>query len=64
MYLAGGMLWRDRGQFALGVWMLIAGAGSAFAGVPGNFLVLALAGGGGMLLQSGYYLVARHRARS
>lgn len=57
IYLGGGMLWRDLVQYALGVWMLIVAAGSVFAGMPGDFLVLALAGGGGFLLFSGISLV-------
>ncbi|MGH3672436.1 MAG: hypothetical protein ACRDSH_17680 [Pseudonocardiaceae bacterium] len=60
LYLAGGMLWRDRVQYLLGVWMLLTAAGSVFAGVPGDFAVLALAGGGGFLVQCAYYLLVRH----
>jgi len=59
MYLAGGMLWRDVPQYALGAWMLVSAAGSVLAGVPGNFLVLAFAGGGGMLALSAYYTIRR-----
>jgi len=33
----------------------VTGAGSVLAGVPGNFAVLALAGGGGLLLTAGYF---------
>ena len=50
LYLAGGMLWDDRLQYGLGVWVLITGAASVTAGVYGNFLVLSLAGGGGFLI--------------
>ena len=59
MYLAGGMLWRDVPQYLLGGWMLVSAAGSVLAGVPGNFLVLAFAGGGGMLVLSAYYTIRR-----
>ena len=55
LYLAGGALWQDRFQYGLGVWMLVTGAGSVLAGLPGNFAVLALAGGGGLLLTAGYF---------
>ena len=55
LYLAGGALWQDRFQYGLGVWMLVTGAGSVLAGVPGNFAVLSLAGGGGLLLAAGYF---------
>jgi hypothetical protein len=50
LYLAGGMLWRDRLQYGLGVWVLVTGAASVAAGVPDNFAVLSLAGGGGFLI--------------
>jgi hypothetical protein len=59
LYLAGGTLWCDRVQYLLGVWMLLTAAGSVFAGVPGDFAVLALAGGGGFLVQCAYYLLVR-----
>lgn len=61
IYLGGALLWRDLVQYALGVWMLIVAAGSVFAGMPGNFLVLALAGGGGFLVWAGIGLVAGGR---
>jgi len=59
MYLAGAMLWRDVSQYLLGAWMLASAAGSVLVGVPGNFLVLAFAGGGGMLALSAYYVIRR-----
>lgn len=55
LYLASGALFQDRFQYGLGVWMLLSGACSVFAGVPGNFAVVALAGGGGLFLASGYF---------
>jgi hypothetical protein len=50
LYLAGGMIWTDRVQYGLGAWTLVVGAASVSAGVPGNFAVLSLAGGGGFLV--------------
>ena len=61
LYLGGGALFQDRFQYGLGVWMLVTGAGSVFAGVPGNFAVVALAGGGGLLLAAGYFALGRPR---
>ncbi|MGA7173730.1 MAG: hypothetical protein WBZ07_00240 [Candidatus Dormiibacterota bacterium] len=58
LYLAGGMLWDDRLQYGLGVWVLVTGAASVAAGVPGNFAVLSLAGGGGFLVAAA---VSRNR---
>lgn len=55
LYLAGGALWQDRFQYGLGIWMLVTGAASVLVGVPGNFAVLSLAGGGGLLLAAGYF---------
>jgi len=63
LYLAGGALWQDRFQYGLGVWMLVTGAGSVLAGVPGNFAVLSLAGGGGLLLTAGYFTLRPPRPR-
>jgi hypothetical protein len=60
LYLAGGMLWRDRVQYALGAWTMITGAASVSAGVPANFAVLSLAGGGGFLVAA---LLAHTRTR-
>jgi len=55
LYLAAGALFQDRFQYGLGLWMLISAATSVFAGVPGNFAVVSLAGGGGLLLAAGYF---------
>lgn len=62
LYLAGGALWRDRFQFGLGVWVLLTDAVSVFAGVPGNYVVLAIAGGGGFLVAAVWFAVLRRRA--
>lgn len=50
LYLAGGLFFHDKIHYALWAWILAATAGSMFAGVPGNFTVLALAGGAGFLV--------------
>ena len=64
LYLAGGALWQSLPMYALGVWMLVTGALSVLVGVPGNFLVLALGGGGGMLLTAAYFTVRPPRSPS
>ena len=48
LYMAGGALWQDRAQFALGVWMAVVAAVATLVGLPWTFAVMALAGGGGM----------------
>jgi hypothetical protein len=65
LYLAAGALFQDRFQYGLGLWMLVCAASSVFAGVPGNFAVVSLAGGGGLLLAAGYFALrfsSRRRA--
>jgi hypothetical protein len=57
LYMAGGALWQDRFQYGLGVWLLVTGAASVWAGVPGNYAVISLAGGGGLLLAAGYFVL-------
>lgn len=61
LYLAGGALWRDRVQFGLGMWILLTDAVSVFAGVPGNSVVLAVAGGGGFLVAAAWFATSRSR---
>jgi len=58
LYLAAGIIWTDGVQYGLGVWILLTGAASVSAGVPGNFAVVSLAGGGGLVLAA-----ALHHAR-
>lgn len=62
LYMSGAALWRDRFQFGLGVWVLLTDAVSAFAGVPGNYVVLAVAGGGGFLAAAAWFAVRRAKA--
>ena len=49
LYLTGGVLWRSTAMYVLGGWIALVGAGAALAGLPGSYLLMALAGGGGML---------------
>jgi hypothetical protein len=59
LQLAGGALWRDRLQYATGVWTMVCAAIAVLAGVPGNFLVQALAGGGGFAAMAIFTAVRR-----
>ncbi len=63
MCLAGGLFFRDKIHYSLGAWLLITTAASIFAGVPGNFAVLALAGGTGFLVATWRYAAISRRAR-
>jgi hypothetical protein len=64
LYMAGGALWQDRAQFALGVWMVLVAATATVVGMPGTFAVMCVAGGGGMALGALLAHVARGRGRS
>jgi hypothetical protein len=54
LQMAGGAIWRDRGMYAIGAWTVLSAAGAVLAGVPGAFLVLSLAGGGGFAALAGW----------
>jgi hypothetical protein len=64
LFLAAGVLFYDRAQFGLGLWSLAVAAASTFAGRPGNFAVLALAGGGGLLIAAAYGFFAARSAHA
>lgn len=50
LYLAGAMLWRSIDQLVIALIFAVAAAVSPFFGVPGNLLVLAIVGGGSLLV--------------
>jgi hypothetical protein len=60
LYLAGGALWNHVPQYVLGVWTLATAVATVFVGYPSNFLVLALAGGGGFVVL-GVWMHVRER---
>ncbi|PPK92013.1 hypothetical protein CLV92_11857 [Kineococcus xinjiangensis] len=59
LYLAGGALWREPHQFALGAWILLTGCGGALLGLPGLYWAMSLAGGGGFLLTAAVFALRR-----
>jgi hypothetical protein len=64
MYLAGGACFGDLRLYLLGVWILLVGGAATDAGMPGTYLVLATAGGGGFLLMALVEALLRARRRS
>lgn len=50
LFLCGGAMMCDRWQYGIGLWILAVNGGGAFAGIPGHYLVMSLAGGGGFLV--------------
>ncbi len=61
LQLAGGALWRSRVMYATGAWTIVSAAGAVLAGIPGAFLVLSLAGGGGFALLTVWIAGHPHR---
>ncbi|WNB85676.1 hypothetical protein [Cellulomonas sp. ATA003] len=61
LYVAGAAIWRDRAQFALGAWILVVTIAAALVGMPHLLAVMALAGGGGMLVGAAVEGVRRRR---
>lgn len=62
LFLAGGALLLDKAQFAVGCWILLVNAGGGFAGIPGHYLVMSLAGGGGLLAAAVHITIRRRRS--
>jgi hypothetical protein len=50
LYLGSAAIARDWVEYGIGAWVLVVSAVASFAGYPGVFLVMGLAGGGGFLL--------------
>ncbi len=50
LFLCGGAMMCDRWQYGIGLWILAVNLGGAFTGIPGHYLVMSLAGGGGFLV--------------
>ncbi|GAA3542710.1 hypothetical protein GCM10022222_27990 [Amycolatopsis ultiminotia] len=64
LYLAGGMLWQDPLPYGFGAWISVCGGLSVLIGVPGNFLVLSLAGGGGFAVAAVVFVVRDRKGRA
>jgi hypothetical protein len=61
LYMAGAAIWQDRTQFVLGGWIVLVTVAAAFVDGPGMLAVMALAGGGGMLVAALVEAVRRRR---
>jgi hypothetical protein len=62
LYVATGAMWSDRVQFWLGAWILLSSGAGALAGVPGVYLVMSVAGGGGFLIAAAVITVVSRSA--
>lgn len=65
LYMAGGAIWEERIQWALGAWICVSTIAAALVGSPHMYLVMCIAGGGGMLVAAAAEAVRRRsRARA
>ncbi|AOS65648.1 hypothetical protein TL08_24350 [Actinoalloteichus hymeniacidonis] len=62
LLVSGGAVFSDVGQFKIGLWVVLSTTASTFAGIPNHYLVMSLAGGGGLILFGVSQLRAEARA--
>lgn len=63
LYMAGAATYRDGSWFALGAWIAVMAGIGAMAGVPSIYVVMSVAGGGGLLVGALACHVAGRRGR-
>jgi hypothetical protein len=61
LYLAGAALWHQKSQLVLGIILLVTGSVAPFFGAPTNNLVMALLGGGSLLIAAALFAVRLRR---
>lgn len=61
LYLAGGAVWNDGLQYAVGGWTIAVAVVSVAVGRPGNALVLGIGGGGGFLAAAVWHRLKARR---
>ena len=52
MYIMGAAIWRSVDQLVLGIILIVTGAAAPFFGAPTNNLVMAVFGGGALLISA------------
>ena len=61
LYVGGGAAWDDPSQFGVGAWILVTTGAGCLLGLPGLYLVMGLAGGGGLLAAAAWFHLRRPR---
>lgn len=61
LYMAGGALWQQVPLYVVGAWMIATAGAASLVPLPDGYLVMALAGGGGMLAAAGVGTWRRRR---
>lgn len=62
LYMACAAMWRIRSMYLLGVWVIATAGVASLVGAAGGYLVMALGGGGGMLVGALVAHLVRRRA--
>lgn len=62
LYMAGGALWHQLSMYLIGAWMIATAGAASLVAMPASYLVMSLAGGGGMLVAAGLAELHRRRA--
>ncbi len=62
LYMACGAMWQIRAMYLLGVWVIATAAVASLVGTPDGYLVMAVGGGGGMLVGALVAHLVRRRA--
>lgn len=62
LYMAGGAIWQEPALYFIGAWMIATAAAASLVAMPAGYLVMSLAGGGGMLVGAVVSAVYRRRA--
>ena len=62
LYMAGGAIWRQRALFFIGAWMIATAAVASLVAMPGGYLGMSRAGGGGLLAGAVVTEIYRRRA--
>ena len=62
LYMGAGAIWRQTALYLIGAWMIVTAAVASMVAMPGGYLVMSLAGGGGLL--AGAVLTALYRRRA
>ncbi|MES2172025.1 MAG: hypothetical protein V4479_15095 [Actinomycetota bacterium] len=49
-YFMAGVIWRSRPSLIVGAWLVVVAAAAPYLGLPNNYLLLGIAGGGGFIV--------------
>lgn len=62
LYMGAGAIWRQIALYLIGTWMIATAAAASLVAMPAGYLVMSLAGGGGLLVGAVVTAIYRRRA--